>query len=366
MSTNWMRHFELQLVGDNGQGISLSDFKVTFNIERNDNKWPATATLRVYNLSTDTQNRIMKREFSKIKIIAGYDGLAPDVPASDVGVVHEVSASEQGHTNGTNYGVIFSGDIRFTVTGKDNPVDSWVLIQACDSMEAFTKAFINTTLSKGYTAADVYALLMKTLEPYGITRGIVPVFPPTVYPRGKAFFGMVHSYLDNLAEQCNASWQFNYGKVDMVAKDVAAHQAVVLNADTGLIGMPQQTIGAGVNVRCLINSNIALHGLIQLDQASIYRSSLQNQDLYAGGFNETKDANGNLIPIGKIKDDNGNLIDAPPLAQPASVATDGVYIVRYISYTGDTRGQAWYMDLACEARGAADVPSGSFLQKVPS
>lgn len=348
-----MRHFELQLVGNNGQGISLSDFKVTFDIERNDNKWPAVATLRIYNLSSETQNRIMKREFSQIKIIAGYDGVAPDVATSDVGVVHEISTSEQGKANGMNYGVIFSGDIRFTVTGKDNATDSWVLIQACDSMEAFTKAFINTTLAKGYTISDVYDLLMKILEPYGISRGIVPEFPATVFPRGKSFFGMVHSYLDNVAEQCNASWQFNYGKVDMVAKDVAAHEAVLLNADTGLIGMPQQTIGAGVNVRCLINSNIALHGLIQLDQASVYRATLSGDQLSrAGGSVTESEVNGNKVTTG-----------LPQLVNPASVATDGVYIVRYISYTGDTRGQAWYMDLACEARGASDVPSSSFMNK---
>lgn len=33
MSQNWMRHFELQLVDGNGQGIELSDFKVTFTID---------------------------------------------------------------------------------------------------------------------------------------------------------------------------------------------------------------------------------------------------------------------------------------------------------------------------------------------
>ena len=32
MSLNWMRHFELQLLDQNGQGVSLSDFKVTFQI----------------------------------------------------------------------------------------------------------------------------------------------------------------------------------------------------------------------------------------------------------------------------------------------------------------------------------------------
>ncbi|MFH5068631.1 hypothetical protein ACHHY8_09830 [Enterobacter cloacae complex sp. 2024EL-00215] len=351
MSQNWMRHFELQLVGENGQGITLSDFKVTFQIERNDNKWPAVGTVKIYNLSAQTQNRIMQREFAKIIMIAGYDGLASDVPASEVGVVREIPASEVGQANGTNYGVIFSGDIRFTVTGKDNPVDSWVQVQACDSVEAFTSAFINTTISKGYTTEDIYVELMKRLEPYGISRGIVPEFPATVFPRGRALFGYVHNYLDEVAAQCKATWQFNYGKVDIVPRDKATHEAVVLNANTGLIGMPQQTIGAGVNVKCLINSRIHLNGLIQLDQASVYRSALSaDQIAQAGG------------PI-SVESQNGNLVTTGLTQSPASIATDGIYKVRYISYTGDTRGQAWYMDLACEARGNSDLFSSSFMNK---
>ncbi|HIF6263885.1 TPA: hypothetical protein ACX3KG_004924 [Raoultella ornithinolytica] len=351
MSQNWMRHFELKLVGDNGQGISLSDFKVTFQIERNDNKWPAVGTVKIYNLSAHTQNRIMQREFSKIIMIAGYDGLAPDVMASEVGVARNISASEVGKVNGTNYGVIFSGDIRFTVNGKDNAVDSWVMVQACDSEEAFTSAFINATISKGYTTEDIYVELMKRLEPYGISRGIVPEFPPTVFPRGRSLLGFVHDYLDEVAEQCKATWQFNYGKVDIVPRSKATHEAVVLNANTGLIGMPEQTIGAGVNVKCLINTKIHLNGLIQLDQDSVYRSTLSaDQVVQAGG------------PI-SVESQNGNLVTAGTTQSPASIATDGVYKVRYISYTGDTRGQAWYMNLACEARGNSDLFSNSFMNK---
>jgi hypothetical protein len=60
----------------------------------------------------------MQREFAKIIMIAGYDGLAPDIMASEVGIAREISASEVGRFNGANYGVIFSGDIRFTVTGR--------------------------------------------------------------------------------------------------------------------------------------------------------------------------------------------------------------------------------------------------------
>ncbi len=38
MSKNWMRHFELLLVDDKGDGIKISELKVTFNIQ----KMPAT------------------------------------------------------------------------------------------------------------------------------------------------------------------------------------------------------------------------------------------------------------------------------------------------------------------------------------
>jgi hypothetical protein len=50
-------------------------------------------------------------------------------------------------------------------------------------------------------------------------------------------------------------------------------------------------------------------------------------------------------------------------SQAASIATDGVYIVKAIDYTGDTRGQAWYMDLMCFARGSRDLQSNASLNR---
>ncbi|EGE1565190.1 hypothetical protein DMX62_28065, partial [Escherichia coli] len=151
--------------------------------------------------------------------------------------------------------------------------------------------------------------------------------------------------------QCGATWQFVDGQRQMVANNEYVHEAIVLNSATGLIGMPQQTIGNGVNVRALINPNIRVNGLIQLDQASVYRTALSNNDIAMAG--------------GQITDQNtdGNITLSGTTSQPASIATDGVYIVRGIMYTGDTRGQAWYMDMMCEARGASDIPSQLAMQR---
>lgn len=162
---------------------------------------------------------------------------------------------------------------------------------------------------------------------------------------------MTRHLMDNVAAQCGATWQFVDGQLNMLPEGEYMHDAIVLNSATGLIGMPQQTIGNGVNVRALINPNIRVNGLIQLDQASVYRTALSNNDIAMAG--------------GRITDQNtdGNITLSGTTAQPASIATDGVYVVKGIMYTGDTRGQAWYMDMMCEARGAADLVSSSARER---
>lgn len=236
-------------------------------------------------------------------------------------------------------------------TGKDSPIDSYVLIQAADTDLAFATSITSQTLAAGYTVADVNRALMKDFEAKGATEGLTPEMPATVFPRGRVLFGMTRHLMDNVAGQCGATWQFVDGQRQMVANNEYVHDAIVLNSATGLIGMPQQTIGNGVNVRALINPNIRVNGLIQLDQASVYRTALSNNDIAMAG--------------GQITDQNtdGNITLSGTTTQPASIATDGVYIVRGIMYTGDTRGQAWYMDMMCEARGAADLRSASSLQR---
>ncbi|MBP2155763.1 hypothetical protein [Erwinia rhapontici] len=349
MSENWMRHFELMLTDDDGLGISLSDFKVTFNIEWTNTMWPRVATLKVYNLSKDTNSRILGSEFSKIKMIAGYDGLAAPVSSSQVGVVRNVDASKTGQTDGRNFGDIFNGEIRFTVTGRDNPTDTYILIQAVDGHQALNNAMLNTTLAAGYTVADLHAVAMKSFAPFGVTQGITAEMPTTVYPRGRSLFMPARDLMNNIARQCKANWQIVDGQVQLVSIDKYTHEAIVLNSRTGLVGMPQQTMGAGVNVRCLINPNIRVTGLIELDQASVYRTSLSSDEVKV------------LPSRASETDSNGNLTVSGTLQQPASIATDGVYIVQSISYTGDTRGQAWYMDLMCSARGSADLQTNTAL-----
>lgn len=354
MSQNWMRHFELLLVDEKGQATDFGSFKVTFTIDWfNTSQNTAVGTFKIYNLAPDTVKRISGQEFTRIQVIAGYDGLAPAVDISQVSVARDVNPNEVGQSDGRNYGQIFGGEIRYTIEGKDNPVDSYVFIQAADTDRAFSTTITSQTLAAGYRASDIDALLMKDFQANGATTGRTAPMPDTVFPRGRVLFGMTRNLMDNVAAQCGATWMFVNGKREMVAKNEVVHDAIALNSETGLIGMPQQTFGNGVNVRCLINPNIQVNGLIELNQKTVFinRAQLGNNDVaMAGGRISTQTSNGNTTISGTT-------------AQPASIATDGVYVVRGIMYSGDTRGQAWYMDLICEARGAQDLRSASSIQR---
>ncbi|MFG1172167.1 hypothetical protein AAFN90_00875 [Erwiniaceae bacterium CAU 1747] len=342
MSKNWMRHFELQLLDEDGNGISLSELKVTFNIQ----KLPATifngfvGDFKIYNLSPATQSRIMKKEFSRIRVIAGYDG-NPD---------------DEGNYPDRNVGMIFNGDIRFTITGKDNITDSWLLLQCIDSWEGHLYSGVRTTVAAGWKHQDLFEVGMKSLERFGITPGIVPDMPTTVFPRGRTIVSKTSDLMYKLAGQCKANWWYENNQVHILPETRYLDTTVILNSSTGLIGMPQQTMGAGVNVRCLINPNIKLGGLIKLDQASVYRASLGAEQIAgaqgAGGRLEETTTDGNLY------------VDGIAGTQPAAINTDGDYIVGSIDYTGDTRGQAWYMDLLCLAKGSRELQSYSVLNKV--
>lgn len=311
MTTNWMRKCSLIVANDAGEGIELSGLKISFNISRPDISYPATGMFKIYNLSRNTASRIRQNEFTQIKFIAGYQD---------------------------NFGLIFSGQIQYSYGGRENPTDTYSVIQAADSDQAHNFAVMNTTLAAGYTQQDVHAALMKPIGVYDIVSGAVPEFASTKAPRGKPMFGMHRDEVSSLAAQCKATWRYENGRLQMVPENAYLAEAIVLNAQTGLIGMPEQTINGGINVKCLINPNIQLDTLIRLDNKSINQVGLSNQEIATGS---TAGAS---------------------VQQPAVLDMDGDYIVKNIAYYGDMRGNPFYQDMICIAKGGAGLLSQSTIR----
>lgn len=339
MSANWMRYFDLVIDGSNGNSLRLNDFKVTFTVTSDVTKNGSEARVTVYNLKQSTCNAIMKGEYTRLKIVAGYSGIAPDVDNSQVGKVYSVPALKAGQARGMNYGEIFSGEIRYAFSGKKDQ-DTTLVIQALDGHQAMLETTLNTTLAAGHSAESQLALTLRNFNPFGITAGVTGAMPPTRFPRGKVLYQAAHQVMDNIAAQCRASWQFVDGKLQMVPEDNYLQQQVVLNSQSGLIGAPKLMM-TGIEITCLINPNIRLHGTVQVDQAMLTQAWRADEAV-----------------VKSVKAADGTVDKT--VQKPADIAADGTYIVNGISCNGDTREKTWYMTLTCIPRDKqTPLPSGA-------
>lgn len=311
MSQNWMRHFELKLLDRDDEEIQLNDFKVTFRIDWRDDSSPVVADVKIWNLSDNLCNRLMKKEYSQMTIVAGYDG---------------GGENEEDH----NYGTLFSGEIRFAVKGRDDLKDTWIQLQAAGNYSAWIDMTTETTLAGGHTVADINRLMMRDFNTRGITQGVTGAMPEVVYPRGRVMMRPAREQMDLVAEMCAATWQMVEGQLRMVPVDNYIDNVVELNGGSGLVGMPQLTLNGQVNVKCLINPDIQLNSLIKLTENQVYSPLPASMKL-----------------DGKLPE------KTQPGPESSKPGIDGLgeYIVRAITYKGDTRGSDWYMEMTCEAKG---------------
>jgi hypothetical protein len=187
---------------------------------------------------------------------------------------------------------------------------------------------VNKTLAAGSTHQDHYNALMEVFAKHGIKPGYVPpgVLTKIKFPRAVPLFGMARDHMRRIAQAVGCTWSITDDTLDLVPiGEAKPGDTTVINADTGMIGMPMQTSG-GIIVRVQINPRLRPKQKIKLDNASIQRTT----------YDQT------------IKGSVNN--EAPNLAD---LATDGVYTILAIDALGDTHGDAWYQDLNCYARGGS-------------
>lgn len=270
-------------------GLDLSELRIKFVIKRSDTMTPNTADIRVYNVEASTAIRIQK-EFTKVVFQAGYEG---------------------------NYGVIFQGNIKQVIIGRESATDNFIDIVAGDGDRAYNFAIVNTTLAAGSSQLDQVNAAVAPMGSKGVTAGHIGDMPSERLPRGKVMYGNSKNYLRDVAQSTNKSWSIQDEKVTFVSNtSYLPGERVILNSLTGMIGTPQQT-NEGVNVKCLLNPLIRIGGRVEINNRDIQRFKIN--------------------------------LDAPnsPSSIPAPLTNDGVYYVLVVEHQGDTRGVDWYTTLVC-------------------
>lgn len=309
MTTQYLRQCSLVVGNAAGDALDLSDLHIRFRIWQGTTSTPHHATIRVYNLSNDTSYRV-QNEFTQLQLQTGY-----------------------GDDDLTG---LFSGTLIQKRDGRENGTDTFLEMLVQDGDAPFNFSVTNATLAAGWTLPGLHSTLLKGLASYGIVEGLTPDFAPTRFPRGKVLYGMTRDHLNLLGDLSGSDWHFSGGKLNLLPRvgylgDPS--KALVLTAETGLIGMPAQTID-GIIVRCLHNANIKVGALLKIDNQSIQRAR------YSADYQAINEA----IP---------------------SLANDGLYKVLCVTHEGDTRGQAWYTEVICSAEDGTQPITQRTIAAVP-
>lgn len=299
MTQQYLRAFSL-VVADADKGLDLSQLHVKFSIKQWDLQTPNTCQVRVYNVSDDTAKGVQK-EFSRIVLQAGY---------------------EDG-----DLATIFDGTLVQVRGGHESNVDSYLDLSGADGDAAANFAVVNAALKAGSSFADRVAALAKAMEPHGVTLGYVAPMPAGTLPRGKTMAGMARDHLRDIAFATDTAWSIQNGQLQFVANTGSLPgEAIDLNSASGLIGFPEQTQD-GIQVKCLLNPQIKIGGLIKINNADIQQAQL-----------------------------NLSIQGAAQNAFLPSIADDGLYRVIVCEHSGDTRGNEWYSDIIAIAMGQGVTP----------
>jgi hypothetical protein len=292
------------------RGLDLSQMQIRFEVSQGDAQTgiPTNAVITVLNLDPATAAKAQS-EYSKVILQAGYQS--------------------PGYS-----GIIFNGEIVQVRRGKIDPVTTYTEIFASESDMAWTQAVVSHSAAPGSSPEDTLNGIMKDSKlpdqwagaysfapsTNGLNTGYHKVVTGYTYPRGKAVWGMWRDEASKWARQQQASLSIVNGEARFIPLDgYLPGQAVVLNSDSGMVGLPEQTEN-GIQVRCLLNPRIVCGSLININEADIQR---MRAPMLPGGFGQTQGA---FVAKGS-----------------------GIYKVLVVEHSGDTRGNDWYSYLTCIA-----------------
>lgn len=270
-----------------GKALDLSALRIKFSVKRSGVMTPNTADIYIYNLDESTA-QLIKKEFTRVILQAGYVD---------------------------NYGVIFTGNIKWAWTGRESATDTVLNLVCGDGDSAYNFAIVNKTLAKGSSPNDHLNAALTSMYEAGLGPNYVGTLPIYQLPRGKVMYGAARDHLKSIADTHGFTWSIQDGQIVFI-KDTAylPGQAVVLSTKTGLVGQPQQTI-EGIMMKSLLNPKLKIHGRVQIDNRSVLTYKL-----------------------------NPN-VPGSPANYPVPLNHDGFYYILVAEHVGDTRGTPWYSNL---------------------
>ncbi len=224
-----------------GELVVAKPLRVTFEIERTVRPSPNHATIRLYNITRDSQALIRDAAEALVVVEAGYvDGRAEVFRGS----VLRARAGRRGRPS--------------PVRHEQDKVDGVTVVEATDGGRAFREARVSRSYQAGVRLTTV---LRDCAAALGVGEGNlaqVETFAKleggqTTYPEGTVLSGQAARELTEILRAYGLRWSVQHGAIQVVRRGRALQsQAVRLAADTGLLGSPEVGPRGHVTARALL------------------------------------------------------------------------------------------------------------------
>jgi len=236
------RKYRITVSDDSGDALDVSDLRCTFNIIKTIQMEPNSSEITIYNLNAKTENTIMMNG-KRVTVEAGYEG--------------------------SQFGLIFDGDILQTIRERENGTTLKLTIIALDSDRAINFDIANFSLVKGQTARDIVEhVTSQATKPISMG-SISEKLSGQKLTRGKVVFGKASDVIRQIAKSNELQYYMDDGRLNLISLDELPEGEIIeLTPTSGLIGTPEQT-DYGVAGQCLLNPQIKLNSLIHIDNSTV-------------------------------------------------------------------------------------------------
>ncbi len=194
--------------------LEIEHLRFSFNIKKDESSDQNSLELMIYNMNKTLRSKFEEKDL-KVELLAGYGGVAE---------------------------LIFKGDLIFAIDKKQGP-DILTKVQAKDGGVAMRQTMWSESFVAGTTVQQIVDKLSLS---FGVAIKEISSEIQGSFANGFSTTGPVKSLLDRLGSSFNFDWsiqddELQVTKINAVLDDLL----IVLNKDTGMIGIPEKLTADG-------------------------------------------------------------------------------------------------------------------------
>lgn len=293
------RTAELIVGQSGGKGVAIRDLRFSFNIEKTSSETLNNSTLRIYNMNRTTR-ALVETPNNALILKAGY--------TEDAGLK-----------------TIFVGIVRRSLTVREGT--DWITeLEMDDGLIAYQSSKISATFAAGASAVDV---LRAVSNSFGLpVRPLPDGIPNKTYPKAFSALGRTREAMNKVCNYLGLEWSIQNQEIQIVKKGGKAKRtAIVLSADTGMLGSP------AMEAKVLSDKAAAKRG-ITTNSAGVIKRNKENEK---GEIKQRLEIQGY-----KVKSLLQPTVEPGGVVQVKSEGVDGEFFrIEKLSHIGDTGGGEW-------------------------